>query len=482
MAGFEIRTSAYAVAFAVALSACAPLQQYRTNYEPCVSHTSLASGKCESHALQQYQDAFDSERGYTLGFIEFDDQGLLFDRKQMNAVLDEINAKASEQDLLIVAFVHGWKHSAAPKDDNIKTFRDVLLGLSEAESRISAVTNERRREIVGVYLGWRGGSITTPLLKELTFWDRKETAHKVGQVGMTEVLTRLERIKQDRDSMVAHGGRGACPRGCAHSREMDTVVRDSSRTRFIVVGHSFGGAVVYAALSQVLETGFIHTVGPPGAVTDVAGFGNLVVLINPAFEALLFAPMSDMSTERGSYFASQLPVLAVLTSEADNATKWVFPIGRSFSTFFEKERYTSRWNPMTGREEIIDEEKANITALGHFEPYWTHFLRASKRHEDTVAKQGAAESVRQFFQAGEAWREDKPGSKIPFNGSTLERTRSSAGRNPYLVVSVDDELITGHNDISDPRMIEFIKQLILISSQTPKQTVTMEMRASQQPP
>lgn len=479
MPRIDLRISLCAIFIAFALCACAPLQQYRTNYNLCVSDTALKSAKCEAHALQEYRDASDPKRGYMLGFIEFDDQGLLFDREQLKAVEHEIITRAAEKDLLITVFVHGWKHSAAPGDENIKTFRKVLLGLSEAESMLSDVAVERRREVVGVYLGWRGSSITAPWLKELTFWDRKETAHKVGHVGMTEVLNRLERIKQDRDSMIARGNRTACPVECEPAPDMGVVVKDSSRTRFTVVGHSFGGAAVFTALSQILEAGFIQTLGPSGVVTDTAGFGNLVVLINPAFEALLYAPLSDMSTER-SYFPAQLPVLAVLTSEADGATRIAFPMGRSFSTFFEKERYTKRKNNLTKREETIDEEQANITALGHFEPYRTHFLRATEPLEGTPAKQTAASSVGQFFQASEGWKEDKPGHRIVFSGSTLERTRSSAGRNPYLIVRVDRELIPSHNDISDPRVIEFIKQLILISSQTPKQEKAMEMRASDQ--
>ena len=74
-----------------------------------------------------------------------------------------------------------------------------------------------------------------------------------------------------------------------------------------------------------------------------------------------------------------------------------------------------------------------------------------------------------FSRTSVSWQEDKPGSIIEFDGSVLERTASSAGRNPYLVVSVDGKLIPDHNDITDPRIIEFVNQLILISSQSPEQ-------------
>jgi hypothetical protein len=420
---------------------CAPHKIYRTETTLCSS--SSPENECKNHALQAYKNPEDPEKTYLLGLIEFDDQGQLFDRKQMRAVLDKLYGEAAKKDLLIIVFVHGWKHSAAPGDDNIKTFRNSLKRLSELESSISGLTEGR--QVFGVYLGWRGGSVTAPVLKELTFWDRKNTAHKVGNGGVTEVLSQLDLVKITKDSMVGSSG---------------------SRTRLVVIGHSFGGAVVYSALSQILNDRFIHTAGPAGQSSDARGFGDLVVLINPAFEALLFTPQSDMSTERGSYFPSQLPVFAILTSESDYATKLAFPIGRGFSTIFEKEGTINRTNGVTGKQETIDEGKANITAVGHFEPYKTHELRATQTLEESAQKQASVQDAVQLFsKTSQSWENDAPGSEISFDGSILKRTEHSAGRNPYLVIQVDKELIGDHNDIDDERVASFIRQLILISSQ-----------------
>ncbi len=44
---------------------------------------------------------------------------------------------------------------------------------------------------------------------------------------------------------------------------------------------------------------------------------------------------------------------------------------------------------------------------------------------------------------------------------------------------MDKRLITDHNDIDDPRIIEFVKQLILISTQSPEQAKAI--RRLQQP-
>ncbi len=436
-------TAVLVVAFAFA--GCTPHKLYRTDNEICVS--SKPEAECQDRALQVLKDPARPDAGYLLGFIEFDDQGQVFERQQMDAVLNTLLEQAASQDLLMVVFVHGWKHSAAPGDENIEMFRRNLERLSELESRISHETGTPEREVVGIYLGWRGGSVTLPVVKEATFWDRKNTAHKVGHGGVTEVVSRLELLRKTKDAMAGEQGR--------------------SRTRLVVIGHSFGGAVVYSALSQILTTGFVDTVGPAGASTDVKGFGDLVVLINPAFEATLFTPLSDMANERRRYFPGQLPVIAVLTSEADDATKRAFPIGRWFSTFFEKHRKETRKNAVTGEDEIIDQEKSNIIAVGHFEPYRTHYLSAAgEAGADLPGPPSVEASVQRFFELSKHWENDVPGSVIEFEGSVLERTNNSAGRNPYLVIRVDKRLIPDHNDIDDPRIASFIRQLILIAGQS----------------
>lgn len=274
------------------------------------------------------------------------------------------------------------------------------------------------------------------------------------------MLSRLEDIKNTKDSIACRG---------QHGPQNDSECY--SNTRLVVVGHSFGGAVVHTALAQILENRFIQTTAPSGVNSNVKGFGNLVVLINPAFEANLFTPLSDMAVERGTYWDTQPPVMLVLTSEADNATGMAFPAGRWFSTLFEKEHARQRVNAVTGHLETIDEHDANISAVGHFEPYRTHSLYPkSERKREELKATTAAESLQTFIESSAEWRKDAPGNIITFGELKLERTKNSAGRNPYLMTYVDRNLITGHNDIDDERVVEFIKQLILLSTYNQKQT------------
>jgi len=90
--------------------------------------------------------------------------------------------------------------------------------------------------------------------------------------------------------------------------------------------------------------------------------------------------------------------------------------------------------------------------------------------------------VQSFVEASKGWEMDKRGSRIPFEGAVLERTESSAGRNPYLNVRVDGELIRDHNDIYDPRVASFIRQLILISSQRQDTESRTDFRANMAKP
>lgn len=428
------------------LNGCISPQQYRNTYQLCSSNQPEID--CPTSSLQRYSDqTSNSNNEYLLGFAEFDDQGQLWDRKQKDALLDQIYQSTTDTELLMVVFVHGWKHSAKAGDTNIGLFHQQLKRLSAMETEISRKRGAPARKVVGIYLGWRGGSVSLPLLKELTFWSRKSTAHKVGYGGVTEVLSELELIQKTKQYIASQD-------------------KKESSTRLIVVGHSFGGAVVYSALSEILENGFVQTRGPAGTSSNTVGFADLVVLINPAFEALRFANLSDMSTERATYFCGQLPALAVLTSEADYATKLAFPAGRWLGTLFERERDVSRENNVTQQLEVIDQGSANVTTIGHFKPYRTHYLRATdKSTTPPIAAYSLQAEVSMFEQSSSDWNNDKPGSNIAFNGSMLERSTNSAGRNPYLNIYVDKKLIPGHNQIDDPRIGSFISQLILISSQ-----------------
>jgi len=445
------------------IAGCTPTRPYRPDYTEVCPSTD-PEHECPTSALQRYKS--DKGADYLLGFIEFDDQGQLLDRKQMEAVIDTIKKETEQpdQDYLNVVFVHGWHHNAAPSDDNVQLFRQVLQQLAATEQIVRAKAGATPRKLIGVYIGWRGESISTWGIQEATFWDRKNTAHKVGHGDVTEVLNRLEGIRKKKNF------RPSGPQG---------------ESELVVVGHSFGGAVVYSALSQILVERFVRPESRTDTSETVEGFGNLVVLINPAFEAQLYSSLSDLSTEQISYARSQLPVLIELTSEADTATGFWFPLGRRFSTLFEKERIVERTNGSTNQKEEIHQKELNLRTVGHFEPYRTHDLRPTPSTAAPVTPVTPVKAVmvvapdvrvQSFANVAEQWENDGPGKTIQFPGTVLTRTESSVGQNPYLIIRVDRALIPSHDNFTDPRVIEFVTQMILVSIQNHDYSIRKERR------
>jgi hypothetical protein len=416
-----------------ALCACASNQAYRHDLSAsCIANqaTDCPAAAVQRHAPQQADE-------YYLGFVEFDDQGQLRDRKQLQAVLDTFYPIAGREDVLIVAFAHGWHHSARPGDNNIDAFRQLLSKLARMESQ------GNRRKVLGVYLGWRGDSLTVPVVKDVTFWERKNTAHKVGQNGVTEVLLRLEEIVNVKAGTEA----GKEPKPL--------------NSRLAVIGHSFGGAVVFTALQQILADRFVDSRRGQTVVGDANGFGDLVVLVNPAFEALRYATLYDMSQDLcRRYWDSQTPKLAILTSEADQATGMAFPAGRFFSTLFETHGTLARTAcTANGPQPLaIKEGEADRSAVGHFQPYATHKLRP-------IAGQPAMlTAMADFERLREQWMRQTPGAKLEFDGLQLAHLDKTRPLNPYLNIRVDPALIPNHNDIWGDGVLNFLRDLIAIST------------------
>ena len=500
---------------ALVLGACTPHKIYRSNFTD-VCNVAERDSECLDNALQVYETDVDKDSEYFLGFVEFDDQGQLWDRSQMHAVIRAIKEVAAKgvkavaearkvsaadgtapgtSDVIMVVFVHGWQHSAKPGDKNIQHFRELLRQVSALESQFPRGLGQPARPVVGVYLGWRGRSLDVPYISDLTFWDRKDTAQKVGRGGVTEVLERLELIKLDKNAALAEKTRQRRISACLEEKPasqscLENALKDNarkSRTNLIVIGHSFGGAVVYSAVSQVLKDRYLPVnsgAGNPasGNKTNediVDGFGDLVVLLNPAFEANLYSTLENMSSEKRSYSPQQRPVLAILTSETDRATGTAFPLGRWVSTIFETEREVSTVDPVApDKKRMIDQGEANRQTVGHFEPYTTHVLSPYAPSVTAAATTGSAgtspttakieKSLELFRCAYKNWKNDRVGGKIYFKGTVLEHLNKSVGRNPYLVIRVKKELIPDHNEIWDDRVTDFLLGLVFLSNYEPR--------------
>jgi pimeloyl-ACP methyl ester carboxylesterase len=404
---------------------------------------------------------------YLLGFVELDDLGWFWDRKQKQAVVDAVRETALEQDVAIVVFAHGWNHDSDARDGNVLKFQQILGRLARVESEAARLRCLQPRRVVGVYMGWRGkafkgaGHLPATLYNWTSFFSRKATAHRVGAEDAAELLSDLDRIRAE-----ASGAAGRTP----------------NASRMVVVGHSFGTAVVYGAISRILAERRIHLAD--GGV-NAASFGDLVVLVNPAIEASLLVPF-EQATE--SYNKSEKressafhPILAVFASQGDGPNRFLFPVARTLSTLFKRHRSEA---PPSFTQIPHFQGKAVRHAVGQFEPTISLLLcpagetrdgrslrctrttkassganengeidwQGQEKLEDQIDSLRAARSLTDAFQKGER-------TELPLSTSSLFRLKPGP-MTPYPIVTVDGRLIRDHNDIFTdffaPFLIDFI--------------------------
>ncbi|RCV88343.1 hypothetical protein [Billgrantia montanilacus] len=288
-------------------------------------------------------------RSADLFFVEMDDQGWLHDRGQLERAYEhivELGDTCAEPPPLIIAYAHGWSYSAREGDGNVAEMKESLAYLMTQ-------TVERPRPIVGVYIGWRGKSWHSPF-HVLSFWGRKEAAHRIGESGASSIINTLELAKRE---LIAR--RGTC---------------DGTDPMLVVAGHSFGGAMIYSAYAQLLGERMrrLSVMDDSDAREEyMRSYTNLVVLFNPAFEAARFEHLTNIPADCEGKPCARM--LMTVTSETDNATRKAFPFGRRFGTLWQSGSYRAGDSPPQG--------KANRTALGHFTPWITHELSLDETTE-----------------------------------------------------------------------------------------------------
>jgi hypothetical protein len=284
-------------------------------------------------------------------YVEFDDFGNPLNRAQLDSALATAEG-AFEESATVIVYVHGWHNSADPRvrDGELQMFKSLIATAPRMRARAG--------RILGIYVGWRGESIPvrgagehpgtqgatkaiTWIPSQLTMWGRKAAAHRVGQAGaVVELFIRLAEMR-----------------------------RRSPESRLLVHGLSFGTAVIHSAVSTLLVQQILQDAERSSGKCDarqsakgesLVPWADLVLLINPAFEAMRLRPHLDIARAR-TYPCALPPRLVVLTTEADWATGQAFPLGRYFSTLLD--RYADGQSVAQ-----------NKTAVGHYIPYITHQL------------------------------------------------------------------------------------------------------------
>lgn len=327
-----------------------------------------------------------------IGFIEFDDTGAYHDATQIKDVVSLIRKTPRP---LVVTYVHGWQNNAAPKRQ-LMVFKAFCERLALASHLLP-----RNFRVIGIFLGWRGRLTDLPIVKELTFYNRKAAA---------------ERLANNFDFQGAIAAIASAARD--HHRREDRYT--------ILCGHSFGGLIVERAVAVSVNFALHHDLP-----SDQIMPSDVTLLINPASDSLLTSQLIQALGDR--HTDGDRPLIVSVTSSADAATGTAFRIAMSLE---------ARTRQLTQSERSL-----YVATPGHNPLLINHVTR----------KVGAAPPLANGLPAFEM----NLSGKLPKNTFVIPNRNGSnelwrfekTGRTdvPYWDVRVAPEIIRNHGDVWSDR-------------------------------
>ena len=399
----------------ITLAGCAQNAPYHTRSgAPGNCVTAPDSDSCRQSYFQEYEH-------FDLAFAEFSERGNAFSDAYLKDVKNRIAQKAADKGVVLVIFVHGWKHNAAETDSNLIDFKKSLGAINDALQARLKDSSLGERDLVGLYIGWRGASIELEYLKQITFWDRKAVAEEVGKGGVTRLLL-----------------------------ELDEITDSDGKNVMVVIGHSFGGAIVTSALSEVLTERATNRTQRSGYAPNI---GDGVLVINPAIEANQALNLVE-ATIQEDFRPEQNPLFVSLSTDADGATHYAFPAGQTIGLLAtwrqaELQRGYYRDRRDLAKEIPLSEKHLDANTVGNFAPFLTHRL---------TAVEGNGQVKFEFETC-----DDNPEGCEPMGWTSLKgqpTVHPLPANYPLYFIKTDESLMTGHNDIFNERVNAFVVTVI----------------------
>ncbi|HET9767298.1 MAG TPA: hypothetical protein VFS60_10650 [Thermoanaerobaculia bacterium] len=373
---------------------------------PVVNASDVANLANEAAYKRVRDGSLEEADGYTLAFLEFDSSGEPGEGQAARAA--EAIRKRPDRDAVVVLFVHGWGHSADPRDPHVVEFRRTLAELA---------CKLPDRSVVGIFVSWRAKWLKEPL-HFLTYLDRSAVAQRLGGEDCTvrEELGKLRAAVEQR------------------GRDGDLA---------IAIGHSLGGQLLFSYTEECLDTDPDETCcdrsrpecGPQSPPRDLPLFGDLVLLVNPAQDTHDF----EVFRKYARTHDGEPPVLVVLSSEADHVIGRTYHWGRTVRNLL--------WPKYWHRDKFWPE----TIGLG-WDGNYSHVLcsTAGDAVDSSVcsARQLATYSLCCDYGTTTLWsRGDCAGSACLRPG-------------PFVVVRVDGRVVTDHGDMFNAPFAEFVRLFV----------------------
>jgi hypothetical protein len=460
--------------------------------------TSRPKSPCDRHPVhvgtKVYNDAVATVKQPCIAFLEFDDMGEPFDRRenhqgvgskrwgvphQLEAALDLIKdtrtyARQQSPPLpapIILVFVHGWKHNASESDLNVQGFEQVVRfiagqkvdSLAEGsceDSERSPLFRQRceyaKHPIIGIYVGWRGDLYNKylPVAQDLSYFNREGAAERTGADNVTHALM----------SISTAAGHGA-----------DAGTDDPNPPFLLFIGHSFGGLVLERAVSQA----FLREIDRQSNIDGFLPFADLIVYVNSAAAATFSKPMVDILAQRKAVYspthqstndATDIPSRSINESEArplilsvstpaDAATAIILPVGQNIGSIskhlggsFVKD------DPLACFDPYHDETPKDRTYKQSL--FYTH----SAPHLEQLRSHDVIELVDAQHKSLESCPQTAPPGVLKMFDSVagrcfaLKAHEKRCNGTPYWILQTDKSIIPDHGTIFTGRFISFLSE------------------------
>lgn len=433
-------------------TACVPQKQWR-------SKPVLTTG---STALVDPEDGFylnpDSKekRIYSLSFVEFGNDGHFRNQQQLDEALTAIDRadQRSNHHALIVVFIHGWKNNAGQTNNNVLDFRRQLNRIAREVCGANADTCG----VAGIYFGWNGDQVKQEwgTLRQASIFNRRGVARQVakGEIGQG-LLKVMKHVKEGQD----------------HEGNLS-----------VVVGHSFGGLILEAAITDKMREVGRQLSSQIKRGTNVEFYtspllrelADLIVLINaaaPAVEAVNLLAEYRQELQRVHFLMRSRepncapndtrqdckslshPLLLAVSSESDLATSLLLPISERIAP--------SKLKLNPGVEEQLpkglDTKKLTSSAAAHTPQLHSHQLVECDGADCSPCLKRDKYYIPIRIQKLPAFaRGNETRKDMPLNYCLERRDFTAWNQTPFWIFNLPTKIVPDHSEIFTDRFTDFL--------------------------
>lgn len=437
---------------------------------------------------------------HQIAYIEFDEQGDFFDRRQLSNAASNMFASLAHTNRLVVMYVHGWNNNARSAD--AIQFNLFLNQLARFDT-----IKKGGFKVFGIYLAWQGSGAspgqwlqserTDPALRLIMAHDKVREPHTTNRVYEPEPppqrpffdpplwVPRVLSLPFREAS--ADGVAGEPLAECIYSLSnfARTMEDTNHAARVVLIGHSFG--------ARVIERTILATIANQGMSTNVTLPADLVILLNSAAPAIYAKRIIDFFKWRTDCIKeSNKPWIVSIRSESDVLTDhgthlyWGLfglpkKLGGAFQSNkredslggFPKEYFFTRTAAFTRCLETHDAQM--LTNVCGDNPtrgvFFAKNIDPGAYFIDEASKLRVKDITNNWFVAYKFHPGALTGPKCPYAAWRLDEIQPEGiqaiddryNRTPYWIVRVPNIIIKDHGDILNANSCSLMAALVRMS-------------------